>query len=133
MLPIKILRKKLKREDLEKIYKTFNVPFKGKNSVKTIATSKVIVETYSSISEIDVHLWNYLFKDNGSYSHSGLCCLEEIFSNNDKIEENWDFHYIIIKDENNEILLATFFTSALYKDDMLSLENISRQIEKQRE
>jgi hypothetical protein len=62
-----------------------------------------------------------------------LCCLEEIFSNNNKIEENWDFHYIIIKDENNEILLATFFTSALYKDDMLSLENISRQIEKQRE
>jgi hypothetical protein len=62
-----------------------------------------------------------------------LCCLEEIFSNNDKIEENWDFHYIIIKDENNEILLATFFTSALYKDDMLSLENISMQIEKQRE
>lgn len=120
-------------EDLAKIYKTFNVPFKGKNSVKTVATSKVIVQTYNTISEIDVHLWNYLFKDNGSYSHNGLCCLEEIFSNNDKIEENWDFHYIIIKDENNEILLATFFTSALYKDDMLSLENISMQIEKQRE
>lgn len=120
-------------EDLAKIYKTFNVPFRGKNTVKTLAVSNVIIETYTSISDIEVHLWDYLFKDNGSYSHSGLRCLEEIFSNNDKIEENWGFHYIIIKDENNEILLATFFTSALYKDDMLALENISKQIEKQRE
>ncbi|MEO8253540.1 MAG: hypothetical protein ABI554_04060 [Flavobacterium sp.] len=59
--------------------------------------------------------------------------MEEIFSNNEKPEENWDFYYLIIKDTNNEIILATYFTSAIYKDDMLALENVSRQIEKQRE
>ena len=74
-----------------------------------------------------------LFKDNGNYSHNGLRCIEEIFSNNEKVEENWGFHYLIIKDENNEVILATFFTDALYKDDMLALENISKKIEKQRE
>lgn len=121
------------KEDLEKIYKTFNVPFKGRSNVKTVESKNIFVEIYNSIDEIDVAIWDNLFKDNGSYSHNGLRCIEEIFSNNDKIEENWGFHYVIIKDEKNEILLATFFTSALYKDDMLSLENISRQIEKQRE
>ncbi|TRX02385.1 aminotransferase class I/II-fold pyridoxal phosphate-dependent enzyme [Flavobacterium gawalongense] len=120
-------------EDLEKIYKTFNVPFKGKKTVKPVDSGNVFVETYNSINEIDSQLWDGLFKDNGNYSHNGLRCIEEIFSNNERVEENWGFHYLIIKDENNEIILATFFTSALYKDDMLALENISRKIEKQRE
>ncbi|MBW4361622.1 aminotransferase class I/II-fold pyridoxal phosphate-dependent enzyme [Flavobacterium taihuense] len=120
-------------EDLEKIYKTFNLPFKGKKTVKPAESENVFVETYNSINEIDAQLWDNLFKDNGNYSHNGLRCIEEIFSNNEKVEENWEFHYLIIKDENNEILLATFFTSALCKDDMLALENISRKIEKQRE
>lgn len=119
-------------EDLEKIYKTFNLPFKGKKTVKPADSENVFVETYNSINEIDAQLWDNLFKDNGNYSHNGLRCIEEIFSNNEKVEENWEFHYLIIKDENNEILLATFFTSALCKDDMLALENISRKIEKQR-
>lgn len=120
-------------EDLEKIYKTFNVPFKGKSSIKTVESEKIFVESYDSINKIDVQLWDNLFKDKGSYSHSSLRCIEEIFSNNEKVEENWGFHYIIIKDENNETLLATFFTTGLYKDDMLAMENVSRKIEKQRE
>jgi 7-keto-8-aminopelargonate synthetase-like enzyme len=120
-------------EDLEKIYKTFNVPFKGQKTIKPVDSGNVFVETYNSINEIDSQLWDNLFKDNGNYSHNGLRCIEEIFSNNEKVEENWGFHYLIIKDENNEIILATFFTDALYKDDMLALENISKKIEKQRE
>ncbi|MDI1304397.1 MAG: aminotransferase class I/II-fold pyridoxal phosphate-dependent enzyme, partial [bacterium] len=120
-------------EDLEKIYKTFNLPFKGKNTIKTVNSENVFIETYNSINEIDSQLWDDLFRDNGNYSHNGLRCIEEIFSNNDKVEENWDFYYLIIKDENDKVILATFFTSALCKDDMLALENISRTIEKQRE
>jgi len=120
-------------EDLEKIYRTFNIPFKGKNIVKQFESEKIIVETYDSINEIDSETWDNIFKDNGNYSHRGLQCIEEIFSNNEKPEENWSFHYLIITDDNDEVILATFFTSALYKDDMLALENVSRQIEKQRE
>lgn len=120
-------------EDLEKIYKTFKIPFKGENTKKSGNSGNVSVFYYTSIDEIDVQLWDNLFKDNGSYSHNGLRCIEEIFSNNEKVEENWGFHYLIIKDENNEVIVATFFTSGLYKDDLLALENISMQIEKQRE
>jgi 7-keto-8-aminopelargonate synthetase-like enzyme len=120
-------------EDLEKIYKNFNIPFKGKNIEKQFESAGVFVEIYRSINEIDSELWNNLFENNGNYSHNGLRCIEEIFSDNTKKEENWDFYYLIIKDTNDEVIIATYFTSAIYKDDMLALENVSRQIERQRE
>ncbi|MGG7034594.1 MAG: aminotransferase class I/II-fold pyridoxal phosphate-dependent enzyme [Flavobacterium sp.] len=119
-------------EDIEKIYKTFNIPYKGKNNIKKTEADIITVETYNSIRQIEVQVWDTIFKDKGNFSHSGLCAIEEIFSNNDKIEENWGFHYLIIKDQNNQIILATHFTSALYKDDLLAPENVSKKIEEQR-
>lgn len=120
-------------EDLSKIYKNFQLPFKGKVVEKQQQDSGVSVEVYRSIDEVNQQLWDDLFKNNGNYSHNGMRCIEAIFSNNAKIEENWDFYYLIIKDIKGEVVLATYFTSAVYKDDMLALENVSRQIEKQRE
>lgn len=119
-------------EDLEKIYKVFNIPFKGKLIEKIIEEKNVFVEKYKSISEIEPCLWDRLFSDKGNYSYNGLKCIEEIFSNNDKVEENWSFHYVIIKDKDGNVVLATFFTGAIYKDDMLSHTNVSRQIEEER-
>ena len=45
-------------EDLEKIYKTFNVPFKGQKTIKPVDSENVFVETYKSINEIDSQLWD---------------------------------------------------------------------------
>ena len=59
-------------EDLEKIYKTFNVPFKGKNNVKTVDSEIVFAETYDSITKIDAHLWNNLYKNNGDRKSTRL-------------------------------------------------------------
>lgn len=120
-------------EDLSKIYKSFQLPFRGKIVEKEQQNEGVFVEVYKSIDEVNIQLWNSLFKNNGNYSHNGMRCIEAIFSNNEKKEENWDFYYLIIKDIKGEVVLATYFTSAIYKDDMLALENVSRQIEKQRE
>jgi 7-keto-8-aminopelargonate synthetase-like enzyme len=120
-------------EDLSKIYKTFQLPFRGKVVEKQQQDEGVLVEIYRSIEEIDVQLWDTLFKNNGNYSHNGLRCIEAVFSDNKKKEENWEFYYLIIKDTEGEVILATYFTSAIYKDDMLALEKVSRLIEKQRE
>lgn len=120
-------------EDLGKIYKTFQLPFRGKVLEKQQQDEGVLVEIYRSIDEIDVQLWDTLFKNNGNYSHNGLRCIEAVFSDNKKKEENWDFYYLIIKDTEGEVVLATYFTSAIYKDDMLALEKVSHLIEKQRE
>ncbi len=42
------------------------------------------------------------------------------------------FDYIIIRDNEGKIILATFCTSTLWKDDMLSPASISRQVEEER-
>lgn len=120
-------------EDLSKIYKTFQLPFKGDIIEKKEESEGVFVTIYHSIEEVDMQLWDSLFENKGNYSYNGMRCIEEIFSNNKRKEENWDFYYLILKDRDGKIILATYFTSAIYKDDMLALENVSRKIEQQRE
>ncbi len=117
-------------DQIERVYQDFNVPFIGRQkTIKEKQNTSLIIEQFSSINDIDCELWDSVFKDRGNYTHSGLQCMEEIFSGNGKPEENWSFHYVLIKDEKEQLVLATFFTGGIYKDDMLALENISKKIE----
>jgi 7-keto-8-aminopelargonate synthetase-like enzyme len=119
-------------DTMERVYQKFNFPFlpefhsttKQKNN-----THDLVIEEYNTINSIDAELWDLLMEHRGNISFSGMQCMEEIFSNNSEKENNWTFHYIIIKDKQNQPILATFFTGALYKDDMLAPENVSKQIE----
>ncbi|MEL7146398.1 MAG: GNAT family N-acetyltransferase, partial [Bacteroidota bacterium] len=47
--------------------------------------------------------------------------------------ENWDFRYVIVRDQNQKVIIATYFTNALWKDDTLAAANISMEVEKGRE
>ncbi|MES2590778.1 MAG: aminotransferase class I/II-fold pyridoxal phosphate-dependent enzyme [Bacteroidota bacterium] len=91
-----------------------------------------IIQEERSIKNIDKQEWDKLLGGNGSFNWNGLLSLEDVFSNNRKPEENWDFYYFIIRDKDNQPILATFFTGALLKDDMLALESVSIQIEEKR-
>lgn len=121
-------------DQIERVYSVFNVPYLS--AISEIKEEKIntdlIVEEYTTINEIDKQTWDNALKDRGNISHSGMQCMEEIFSNNEKPEENWSFHYILVKDKTGKLILATFFTGAIYKDDMLSLENVSKKIEEVR-
>ncbi len=86
-----------------------------------------------SIAQLDREEWDRLFADAGNFDWEGARFLEEAFQNNERDEENWDFHYFIVRDEKDVPVLATFFTCGLYKDDLLAHESISRQIEAKRE
>lgn len=118
-------------DDRQRVYDVFNIPlilpYTKKETV--VADSSLKMEVFSSINDIDPALWDSVMKDRGNITHSGMHCMEEIFSGNEKLEENWSFHYLLVKDEQDELILATFFTGAIYKDDMLSLENKSKKIE----
>lgn len=122
-------------KNIEDIYKKFEVKYEpnviGRIEVEEVS-SELVIETYNSINDIDPELWNSALKDRGNITHSGLQCMEEIFQGNPEKENNWTFHYLIIKDKSDKLLLATFFTVTWIKDDMLSLENISRKIEEER-
>ncbi len=119
-------------DQIERVYAEFDVPYLGTTQVVQKNKSNVVVETFTTIRDIDSTFWDTYFENKGNFSHAGLQCMEEIFSNNEKPEENWSFHYLIIKNQEGELLLSTFFTGAIYKDDILSPENVSKKIEEVR-
>lgn len=120
---------------LEQIYKAFKMENKY-SSNKTIANtnnSELIIEQYETIQEINKEEWDRLMFNRGSFDYDGLMFLEESFSNNSEPENNWQFKYLIIRDLEFNPILATFFTSCIWKDDMLSSHEVSSIVEFKRE
>lgn len=94
--------------------------------------SKYNLQHETTIQKIDPELWNRLLGENGTYDWDGLHLLEKTFKNNKEPENNWGFHYYIIRDEAGKPVLATFCTVVLTKDDMLAPAPISHKIEMER-
>ncbi len=119
----------------DQIFKVFKLDtpkeIKHKEILRNIlVTSQLKVEKYRSIKDIDKSLWNAMFEGKGSFDYDGLILLEDTFTNNELPENNWEFDYLVVKEKNNDkVVLATFFTTALCKDDMLSHEAVSEKIE----
>jgi 7-keto-8-aminopelargonate synthetase-like enzyme len=110
----------------------FSVEVEGAAPPSRRAAPHLAVERYRSIKEIDAALWDGWFANRGNYSHAGLCLLEAVFANGEAPEERWGFHYVIIRDASGKVVLATFFTEALVKDDMFASAEVSRVLEEQR-
>jgi 7-keto-8-aminopelargonate synthetase-like enzyme/predicted N-acyltransferase len=104
----------------------------AKEALTRSPASKYKLQHETSIHKIDSKLWNSLHGESGIYDWSGLDLLERSFKNNKEPENNWDFHYFIIRDEFNTPVLATFCTVALIKDDLFSPAAVSEKIEKKR-
>lgn len=123
---------------LTDIYKAFKLTVPEQNILTTsIAKEKIIIpslklEQYASIKDIEKKDWDILFEGKGSFDWEGLKILEGVFTNNELPEDNWSFDYLVVKDHENNPIVATFFTSGLWKDDMLSAACISAQIENRR-
>ncbi len=119
----------------DQIYKAFRLDnpqekAEKENLQNIINTASLIIERYTSINDVNKREWNAIFENKGSFDYDGLKFLESTFKNNDRPENNWEFDYLIIKDKNSKkVVLATFFTTALCKDDMLSHEALSNKIE----
>ena len=87
---------------------------------------------YTTILDISKPLWDELLGDNGCFDWNSLALLEDSYRDNDRPEDNWDFHYYLITDQQGKPVVATFFTVTLTKDDMLAPADISMKIEEQR-
>ena len=120
---------------LKEIYKAFKLPIPEveaiNKAVKSVINQSLSLKLNSqkSIRQIDKIEWNNLFDNKGTFDWDGLLTLEKAFSENEQKEDNWEFDYIIVKDNDGKIVLATFLTTAIWKDDMLSPSQISAQIE----
>ena len=135
------LPKALKEEGVtyEDIYKAFKMQV-PEEKVLDKKVASVISQAFSlkashfkSIYDIDKNEWNALFSNKGSFDWNGLALLENNFQNNTLTENNWEFDYVLIKDiVTGKPVVASFFTTALWKDDMLSPAMISEKVEIQR-
>jgi 7-keto-8-aminopelargonate synthetase-like enzyme len=90
------------------------------------------IHTFNSIQAIPQNEWDACFADRGAFDWNGLSLLENTFKNNENKENNWDFYYYIVRNKEQKIVLATFFTSMITKDDMLANSDVSKLIEQKR-
>jgi 7-keto-8-aminopelargonate synthetase-like enzyme/predicted N-acyltransferase len=121
-------------QTVEDISNNFNLPFeetKKRYSIvnETKAESIFDIQHETTIHNIDKDLWDELLGDNGTFDWEGCRFIEETFTDNPEPENNWQLHYLIIRDTNKKPILATFFTELLCKDDFISPANISENIE----
>ncbi|GAO45248.1 aminotransferase class I/II-fold pyridoxal phosphate-dependent enzyme [Flavihumibacter petaseus] len=91
------------------------------------------VQQAKTIAALNATEWDGIFESKGAFNSRALILLERAFSNNAAPEEKWEFDYIVIRDESDKVILATFYTTTLWKDDMLSPLLVSRSVEKERE
>ncbi|WP_258097763.1 aminotransferase class I/II-fold pyridoxal phosphate-dependent enzyme [Marinoscillum pacificum] len=116
------------------VRRLFNLPILTEfdDSKELISDSGLVVNTHNSISDLEQSEWDELFGNSGCFDYSGLEFLEQLFHGNEEKQHNWEFRYLIVKDTDGGIVLATFFTNALWKEDMLASESVSSNIEQTR-
>jgi len=118
------------------IYKAFKIPTPEQRLIDLEVTSVINqalslkMHHYQSIHDIPKDEWDRLFANKGTFDWNGLALLEKSFSDNDVPENNWKFDYFIIKDLlTGHPVVATFTSTSLWKDDMLSPAGISISVE----
>ncbi len=119
----------------QRVFQAFKLASKSviKPIEKKIANSNLIIQLKDTIVKIDKELWDGLLGKKGVFDWEGLKFLEQSFKNNSLKEHNWEFQYLIIYDGGKRPILATFFTSSLWKDDMLANVGASQTIEIERQ
>ncbi|WP_298535852.1 aminotransferase class I/II-fold pyridoxal phosphate-dependent enzyme [uncultured Algibacter sp.] len=114
---------------LNRVCHAFKLPVKIKAPEDDTQQFECRVQLEDSILKISKTLWDTYVGKQGVFDWEGLKFLEEVFSDNHAKEHNWSFKYLIIYDEKETPVLATFFTMSLWKDDMLAKVSASKTIE----
>jgi 7-keto-8-aminopelargonate synthetase-like enzyme len=123
--------------EVSKVYKAFKLNTAEDNKILTevehiLNKSTLSVDTHKTIDEVSPELWNKLFEGRGSFDWNGMKLLENSFTGNAHEPNNWKFDYLVVKDEANHPVLATFCTTSRMKDDMLSPASVSAMVEEMR-
>jgi len=85
-----------------------------------------------SVRELDPAEWDACAAGRGIFDAATLELFEEVFGIHQPPENRWEFHYFIVRNASGQIVLATFFTVALWKDDLMSAPEVSGEVERQR-
>lgn len=113
----------------EKIRQAFRMDIKNKLPVLKQQTELLHIEEQTTIVNINKQEWNNYLGTHNILDWEGMQYLEHTFSNNQDPANKWDFFYYIIRDHKGHVVLMTYCTLGMWKDDMLSTESVSRHLE----
>jgi 7-keto-8-aminopelargonate synthetase-like enzyme len=85
-----------------------------------------------SLRELDAGEWDRWMASRGAFDAATLAALEPVFGPQEKPENRWSFHYYVVREPSGAPVLATFFSEALWKDDLLAAATVSRAVEERR-
>ncbi len=98
------------------------------------ASRALTLEHHRSAGALNADEWDHLLGERGTFTVDGLKYLERAFAAGRGVrpEDEWDFHYYVVRDAEGVPVLATYFTAALWKDDMMSSAEVSELVEQRR-
>ena len=99
--------------------------------------SRLQLEHVRSVLDVKPAEWDALLGNRGAFDVAALRTYEAVFGTGGtgaagQTEDVWDFHYLTVRDTDGAPVAMTFFTTALWKDDMLSPAHVSREVERRR-
>lgn len=95
-------------------------------------STELYLESADSIDKVLQGEWDALMRDRGCLSAASMALFEEIFGPDAAPENRWDFRYYVVRDGKGEPVLATCFSAALWKADMMAAAEVSERVEKRR-
>jgi 7-keto-8-aminopelargonate synthetase-like enzyme len=104
----------------------------ARRKAASVSGPDLVLERHRSVDALDAREWDALLGDRGTFNADGLRFLERAFAGGGRPEDEWAFHYYLVRDRAGKPVLATFFTAALWKDDMLASAEVSRLVEERR-
>lgn len=113
----------------QKIRQAFRMDIKTRLPVIKQQTELLQIEEKVTIENIDKQEWNKYLGTYNILDWEGMQYLEQTFANAKDSCNKWDFFYYIIRDQNMQVVLMTYCTLGIWKDDMLATESVSRHLE----
>ena len=112
-----------------KIRQAFGIDSRKTEKISESKEQELFIEEKNTIQDIEKSEWNQYMGKYNIFDWEGLVYLENTFSQHPDPTNQWDFYYYTIKDNKGDTILMTFFTYALWKDDMLATESVSIHLE----
>lgn len=117
----------------QRVFKLFNLEPKPKGKVEPEPSEASLYLSYqNNINTIDKDFWNAYMGSNNCCDWHGIKFLQKAFTENPQEEHNWKFHFYLVFDHKNQPVAIAFFTTAIWKDDMLAPISVSVKMEKKR-
>jgi predicted N-acyltransferase len=112
-----------------KIRQAFGIDSRKTEKISGLKEQDLFIEEKNTIQDIVKSEWNQFMGKQNIFDWEGLLYLEKTFSQHADPTNQSDFYYYTIKDKKGDILLMTFFTYSLWKDDILATESVSIHLE----